>query len=370
MSKFFKTTISKLKNIVSFNPENNPNESTNDENTVFLKIENNKLIFEILSFRYLLIGKEDVETSDNIEMILPLKRLQDIIKKFPDNTEISFEQIKDTIKIEVSDIKYNIRIPNERDRNKVSIDKKQEYKVDRDSFLKSIKKVKIAMSDDDARYYLNGINIEVYKDQNDNIYPFLAASNGSMLAVSRKKENEWTFLQKAIIPRKIIPEIIKILEKAESEIFISFDENKMDIKTNSLEIIFKLVDGEFPDYNAVIPYNNDKIVLVKNTDLKSIVEKTTLISIDKAINVKLTILNNNLNIEISSSDGSQASSDIKANYSGEEIKIVLNSKYLLEILEQISDDNLLLKVKDNVSSLLIEQEKNKDLLFVLMPIRI
>lgn len=370
MDKKFTIEAKKLRNIVLFNPEIGPDDLSNTESSVFIKVSGGKLLFEILSFRYLLVGKEDISNKESMEMILPLRRLQDIIKSFSDDVKITFKEEKENlISVEADGIKFKIKTCEQEGRSQIGDDKGEEYKVQRDELLESMKKVKIAMGDDEVRYYLNGIHIEVYKDKEGGYHTFMVATNGHILATSGEKKEDYKLLQKAIMPKKVIPEIIKILEKGENEVLISFSKNKMNIKTENLEILLKLVEGEFPDYEKVIPYKNSKEVKINTAALQDVLGKVCIVSNDKTKNVKISIKSENIDLEISSSDGSMAKADIKTDYDGDEINTVLNAKYLLDILGQISEKNLVFKIEDGSSPLLIQQENNKNLLFVLMPIR-
>lgn len=371
MDKKFTVEAKKLKNIILFNPEIGPDDSTNAESSIFIKISDKILTFEILSFRYLLIGKEEIESNENLEMILPLKRLQDIIKSFPDNTQIVFREEKEKIvNVEADGIKFKIKTCEQEGRNQIVNDNGDEYTIKKDDILESMKKVRIAMGDDEVRYYLNGINLEIYKDSDNNHHVFTVATNGHILATSGKKEDNWEILQKAIIPKKVIPEIIKILEKADETVNISFSKGKMNIKSKNLEILIKLIEGDFPDYEKVIPYNNSKDITIKTSSLKSVVEKISIVSNDKTKNIKIFIKSGNIDLEITSSDGSTANSNIETDYSGEDIEMTLNAKYLIDILNQTDEDKIIFKIEDSISPIIIQQEKNKDLLFVLMPIRV
>jgi len=370
MDNKFTIEAKKLRNIVLFNPEIGPDDLSNTESSIFIKITNGKLLFEILSFRYLLIGQEDIESNQIMEMILPLRRLQDIIKSFSDNTKITFREDKEkTVIVEADGIKFRIKTCEQEGRNQIDDDRGGGYSIQKDEFLEGIKKVRIAMGDDEVRYYLNGIHIELYKDQKDNFHVFMVATNGHILATSGEKSDEWQLLQKAIMPKKVIPEIIKILEKSSNQILISFNKNKMDVKSDNLEILLKLIEGEFPDYEKVIPHKNSKYVVINANSLKDIVGKISIVSNDKTKNIKMLLKNGSIDLEITGSDGSAANSNISADYSGEDMEIVLNAKYLIDILSQITEENIIIRIEDSISPLLIEQEKSKNLLFVLMPVR-
>ena len=217
MDKKFSIEAKKLRNIVLFNPEIGPDDLSNTESSVFVKISSGKLLFEILSFRYLLIGQEEIDSNETMEMILPLKRLQDIIKSFSDDTKINFKEDKEkSVIVEADGIKFKIKTCEQEGRNQIGDDRGEEYKVQRDELLGSIKSLFIfsatqvnalAMGDDEVRYYLNGIHIEVYKDKENNYHTFMVATNGHILATSGEKNEDWELLQKAIMPKKVIPEI-------------------------------------------------------------------------------------------------------------------------------------------------------------------
>jgi DNA polymerase III subunit beta len=370
MDRKFTIEARKLRNVVLFNPEVGPDDNSNTESSIFIKVSDKKLVFEILSFRYLLIGKEDVDSNEGFEMVLPLKRLQDIVKSFADDVKITFKEEKENlVSLEVGGIKFKMKTCEQEGRNHIGDDRGEEYKINRDDLLESIKKVKIAMGDDEVRYYLNGINIEIYSDENSKCHTFTVATNGHILATSGEKKEEYKLLQKAIMPKKVIPDIMKILEKGENEVLVSFSKGKMDIKTKNLEILLKLVDGEFPDYEKVIPYNNSKEIKINVDILKDVLGKVSIVSNDKTKNVKISIKSESIDLEMVSSDGSMARGDIKTNYTGDEINTVLNAKYLLDILGQINGESFSFKMEDGASPILIQQENNKGLLFVLMPIR-
>ena len=110
MDKKFTIEAKKLRNIVLFNPEVGPDDLSNTESSIFIKVSDGKLLFEILSFRYLLVGKEVIGGKENLEMILPLKRLQDIVKSFSDDVKITLKEEKENlITVEADCIKIKIK---------------------------------------------------------------------------------------------------------------------------------------------------------------------------------------------------------------------------------------------------------------------
>jgi DNA polymerase-3 subunit beta len=376
MEKKFSLETKNLKNIILFNPEISLEDVGGADGSITIKISNGELTFRILSFRYLLIGTEHLDLNDDLEMVLPLKKLQDIIRNFPDDTKIDFTITKaGTVNISVNEIKFKLKmILNEGNTQILDEKNKTKYIVLKDKFLEGLRKVKIAMGDDEVRYYLNGIHIEVLQDKNKKDETvkdtFFVATSGHLLATYGNKVEGSEILEKAIIPKKVIPDVIKVLEKTEKdEIEISFEHNKMGIKTDNLEIALKLIEADFPDYNKVIPQNNDKLLIIDVERFKNILTKVSLISAtDKNKDVKLKANNGILELEVTSADGNTATGEINLETGSDEVETKLNIKYLLDILGQITD-KILIKFVDGNMPILMEQDTNKSLIFVVMPIR-
>jgi len=371
VEKTFTLEVKDLKNIALFAPEMSP-DSGSDEGSVLLSIANDKLRFEILSFRYLLTGRETINGNTvNTELSLPLRRLQDIVKSFSPTAKITFKESKDeAVNVDVEGIKFKIKTLGQDGKNQVSDERGEGYSIPSHLLMDGVKRVRIAMGDDEVRYYLNGISIEVYKDNGGQYHAFLAATNGHVMSVCGEKSAEWTLMQKAIIPKKVIPDVVKVLEKADENVVLSFVKNKMNLATEHLEIFLKLVEAEFPDYERIIPYNNSKEVKFDVTSLKDVLGKILLVSNDKTKNVRISFNSGLAVLELASSDGSVANGSIVIDYSGDTLETSLNAKYLLDILAQLSEKNVVFKLEDGVSPILIQQENNKNLLFVLMPVRL
>jgi DNA polymerase-3 subunit beta len=360
-----------LKNIALFNPELGPSEFANVEGAIFLKVSNKELLFEILSFRYLLVGREIIESNEEIEVVLPLKKIQDIIKSFGDETKISFKIGKDnSVNLDADGIKFKIKTVEQEGRNQIPSDLGDDYVINKEEFLEGIKKVKIAMGEDEVRYYLNGINFELYKDKNGDNHLFFVSTNGHILATYGEKKEDYELVWKSIIPKKVIPDIVKVLEKSIGTIKVSFSKTKLNIKGDNLEILVKLIEAEFPDYEKVIPYKNSKNLIFGVESLKDVLSKISIVSNnDKTKNVKFNLSNNLVSMEVVGSDGNLANAEIPIEYSGENVEIILNTKYLLEILTQLDEEMFLIKFEDGSSPLLLLQRESKKMLFVLMPIR-
>jgi DNA polymerase-3 subunit beta len=367
----FSLEVKKLKNIVLFSPEIGQDDSSNADGSITIKIKNGKLSYSILSFRYLLIGNEDVTTDVDVETVLPLKKLQDILRSFADDSVINFK-IKDTnVSIEIDKVKYKFKEINREGIGSVIEDENgKEYKVSKDKLLGGFKKVKVAMGDDEVRYYLNGIHLEVLEKDNETDL-FFVATSGHLLATFGDKKDGFQISQKSIVPKKVIPELIKVLEKSsKDEVTISFIKNKMSLKIENLEIVVKLIEAEFPDYNRVIPQNNNKSVTFKINEFKNVLNKLSIISnADKNKDFKITTEEKIASLEVVNAEGHAANTEIVFDEKVDNFETKLNTKYIQDILAQFEKETFIVDFIDGSSPLIFRQNEVKDLLFVIMPIR-
>ncbi|MDR3289920.1 MAG: DNA polymerase III subunit beta [Rickettsiales bacterium] len=372
MEKNFVIKNGALKGIALFSPEVSPEDSSGSEGSVSLTIKDNKLTFKISSFRYVLVGEESIEINDNVDLILPLKKLQDIVKNFDNEQELKFK-IKDSdIEIKISGIKYKLKALEMNDGQIIQEERGEEYLVKTSKFLEGFKKLKIAMGDDEVRYYLNGIHTEILQNKNNENDLFFVATSGHLMGTFGHKQEGFEIKEKAIVPKKVVSEVIKVLESASEEVKVSIKNNKMSVKTEKLEILVKLIEAEFPDYNRVIPNENSKTITFETDIFKTTLSKILIISAtDKSKEVTLLSKDKVLNLEVVSENGQTADAEIPLTNDFDELNTKLNSKYILDILAQIvGDGNTKIRFFDGNSPLIIEKENDKNLLYVVMPIRV
>ena len=138
------------------------------------------------------------------------------------------------------------------------------------------------------------------------------------------------------------------------------------------DIIFisKLIDGSFPDYKRVIPKDNSNILKVNREILLSAVDRVSTIANEKSPVIKFKLLQNVLNLNTINNESSTASEDLKINYNGDDIEIGFNSKYIMDIVNNLEDEEISIKLKDNTSPIIATENSNSNLVYVLMPMRV
>ena len=167
-----------------------------------------------------------------------------------------------------------------------------------------------------------------------------------------------------IIPRKTISEIQKLTLENDGDVEVKISENKLKFVFNNIEVTSKVIDGTFPDYQRVIPFQNDKAMSVKTSVLTDAVDRVATLSRHRGRAVKLSLKDNNLILSVTSPEA------ISVDFKGEDFEIGFNSKYLLDILSQLSGDTVKLLFSEPNSPCLVLDPNDEATLYVLMPMRV
>ena len=298
--------------------------------------------------------------------------LYEIIRKIPEGNEIEFiSNDGKRFSVRSGNSKFSLAcLPKEDFPIIETIQLKSELVIDAQVLLNLINKTKFAISNEETRYFLNGIYLHNKKIEN-NDYLCLVATDGHRLAkIDFAYTNGLTDLPGVIIPKKTINELCKLLADCTSNIKINFDPNKVVFYINKIVLISKLIDGNFPNYEKVIPKNNNNILRIKRRDFCEAIDRVSTITNEKSPAIKFTLFDNLMNMTSIDAESGSATEDIETEYDGPKIEIGFNSKYILEMINQLDDEKIVLKFNDSTSPVIATQSTSPDLIYVLMPMRV
>jgi DNA polymerase-3 subunit beta len=233
-----------------------------------------------------------------------------------------------------------------------------------------IEKVIFTASTEESRYNLNGIFLENVTLEDMNVVRMVATDGHRLGLIDRESQELLDIKSGAIIPKRGLNEVKKIVGEYPDELKISIGENNFIVKANSYIIIIRLIDGEFPDYKQVIPKENDKIIKLNNRDFTSCLRRVSTISADRVEGVKFTIKKGAIELYSSNQDLGNAMEEFPAMYDGTEMNIGFNGRYIIDALSAIDEDEFLLELKDETSAAIIRPAEGKNLLYVIMPMRV
>lgn len=312
----------------------------------------------------------DTEVIKSGSTTVPAQTFFDIIRKIPENSTIIISQEdSSSLIIKSGRSKYNIPCIDSTEFPEISeIDLDNEIEIDSQKMLKMIDRTKFAISNDETRYNLNGIFLQLVGGDADKSNEIrTVATDGHRLSLS--------FIETAsndsfgvIIPKKAVAEIRRVIE-GQNKISISVSDVKIKIRTDDTIIISKLIDGEFPPYDRVIPKNNNQIAIIHKKTFIDSIERVSIVATDKHRSIKLSFSNNKLVLQANSSESGFAYEEIDIKYSGDNMDTGFNARYLADIINQIDKEELIMKFSDGMSPAIIEAESLSSL-FVIMPIRV
>ena len=305
--------------------------------------------------------------SEDFQTTISARKLFDITRALPEksNIDIQIEETKVIVKAKKS--RFNLQTLPAKDYPVMKKDENEtvELKLSQKIFKQLLKQVDFAMAQQDIRYYLNGLFIEI-KEKNINI----VGTDGHRLSFTSAILKEPSKNIQVIVPRKTIVELVKLLGDTDDLIHINFTNNQVNFKFNDIDLITKVIDGKFPDYSRVIPEGHTNVFNINRELLLDAMLRASILSNDKYRGIRMVVEENNLKLVSNNSEHEEAEEELEIVYKGEKIDIGFNVTYLIDVLTNIQSDQLSIAFSDSSSSCLVTIPKNKEYKYVVMPMRI
>ena len=245
-------------------------------------------------------------------------------------------------------------------------------------FCDMVEKSVYAASVDETRYNLNGVLFEsAPKEAGDPDQVVMVATDGHRLVRLERTFQDRGALDRddpVILPRKGLGELKRLVD-AETDntgdkLSFGLHENHAVVRCGRSTLGMRLIDGAFPDYKQVIPKLADKVVRIARADLTASLRRVSVLAADKSQPVKLSLDKDELTVSCSNPDAGEIADDVPVEYAGDPIEIAFNAKYLSDALASLPDENVLLKLTDNLSPGLLAGVDETSQLCVVMPMRI
>lgn len=303
----------------------------------------------------------------------PAHMLYDIVRKMPEGAQVQAELLAgDSGRLAVSagSIRFELACLPQEDFPQVSAGAlPHKFNLDAADLIALVDKTRFAISTEETRFYLNGIYVHAAEDKEKTLRA--VATDGHRLArYDLELPDGAAGMPGVIIPRKTIAELRRLLEDAEGAIEIALSDTKIQFNFSGVELTSKLIDGSFPEYQRVIPTNNDKVLMLDAKEFSHAVDRVSTISADKTRAVKLNIEKDRVTLSVVNPESGTATEDLGANYNADGIEIGFNARYLLDITGQVEGKEVRFLLSDSGSPTLIEDTDDGRTLYVLMPMRV
>jgi DNA polymerase III subunit beta len=302
---------------------------------------------------------------------IPATILYDILRKISGNSDIKFD-LKSENKLNLitdnSDFNLNC-LPIDNFPNFSDDFETDEISFNSSKFLTLLNKTKISISNDDTRHYLNGIYLYLSESQSRTYLTGVATDSHRLSSSSIEIDKNKVF-HSIILPKKTVFQLCNLLVDANEKVLIQTSETKIQFKIGKVKLTSKVIDGKFPDYKKVVPTDNDKILTVNSSDFVQAIERVITVSLDRKEGVKLNLGRDNIKFSVNSTNSGDGNEVVKSNFTGEEMIVSFNSKYLTDIAFEVEDKNLKINLKDPISPVLVEDMSDKNSYYVVMPMKI
>lgn len=233
-----------------------------------------------------------------------------------------------------------------------------------------IDRTRFAISTEETRYYLNGIYIHAAQREGTDVLRAVATDGHRLASVEVPLPDGAKGMPGVIVPRKTVTELRKLIDESSEDITVSLSETKIRFSFDEAVLTSKLIDGTFPDYERVIPTGNDKDMEVERKVFADAVDRVSAISTEKSRAVKLSLSKGTLVLSASSPDAGSATEELEVSYDGGELEVGFNSRYLLDITQQIEGDQAHFVLADAASPTIVREVGDSSALYVLMPMRV
>lgn len=304
---------------------------------------------------------------------VPAHTMHDIVRKLPDGSQVEVETAGDggsmTLRAGRSTFKLGC-LPVEDFPSMAGGELPVTFALSAGDLRMLIDRTRFAISTEETRYYLNGIYLHAGEAGDVPVLRAVATDGHRLARVEMALPDGAEQMPGVIVPRKTTTELLKLSDETAGIIEIQLSETKIRFAFESVVLTSKLIDGTFPDYERVIPSDNDKTMEVDANSFAKAVDRVSTISTEKSRAVKLAISEGALVLSATSADQGSANEEVEISYGGAEMEIGFNSAYLLDITRQIEGDGARFTLKDAGSPTIIQDVADSSALYVLMPMRV
>ena len=318
-------------------------------------------------------GVYQAEVTEPGGVTLSARKLFEIVRELPEE-EVSFETSESnwaTIKSGSAVFKFT-GLPKEEFPTLPEMEGQELVPVDAELMRELIRKTIFAAGDNDTRYVLNGIYM-VVADEGGTRTIQMVGTDGHRLAILKKDlegEVAKAAAGTAIIPKKSAAELKKLLDEDEGQLQMAMSRNHIVFKIDSLYMVTRLIEGNYPNYEQVIPAGNDRQVTIDKGALASALKRVSLLSRERTNAVKFNFSGGSAVLSSQNPEMGEAREDVSIEYGGEEIEVGFNAKYILDALSVMDQDKVNLMLKDSLSPCVISPADGGGYRCVVMPMRV
>jgi DNA polymerase III subunit beta len=335
---------------------------------VLIEIENNKVRTTASDSEIEQTATLNCKVDGNLKTTVNGKKMNDILKTLPENSiiKIIHDLNKERLEIKFGRSRFNLAtidvehfplMEGKKDGKKIEIETQE--------FLLAIKSTSLAMANQDIRTFLNGALLELKNGELT-----LVASDGHRMSIARMKIASQDQNFEVIIPRKTVMELEKMLSSEHGMTQITVNNGSVEFSTSNKQMISKLIDAKYADYEKVLPKYNDICISIDRSEFLKTLQRVSVLSNEKMKGTKFRFSENTMQITLNSIENDSAEESLDIEYNFPQLTIGFNVTYLIEYLNSVDTNEIRINLKDSDTSVIIEPLGNIEQKYVIMPMLI
>jgi len=332
-----------------------------------VQVQNGQLSLTGTDLEVEMVSRIAVDDAQDGETTIPARKLFEIIRALPDGSRITVSQTGDKITVQAGRSRFTLATLPANDFPSVDeVEATERVAIGEATLKELIERTAFAMAQQDVRYYLNGLLFDLRGDALRTV-----ATDGHRLALCETDlEKSSGAKRQIIVPRKGVTELQRLLESGDREIELEVGRSHVRVKRDDVTFTSKLIDGRFPDYEAVIPIGADREVKVDREALRASLQRAAILSNEKYRGIRVEVSPGNLKISAHNPEQEEAQEEIEADTTVSDLAIGFNVNYLLDALSALRDEHVVIQLRDSNSSALVREASSEKSRHVVMPLRL
>lgn len=332
-----------------------------------VQVKNGQLSLTGTDLEVEMVSRIAVEDAEDGETTIPARKLFEIIRALPDGSRITVSQTGEKITVQAGRSRFTLATLPANDFPSVDeVEATERVAIGEATLKELIERTAFSMAQQDVRYYLNGLLFDLRGDTLRAV-----ATDGHRLSLC---ETELTrpsgSKRQIIVPRKGVTELQRLLESGDREIELEVGRTHVRVKRDDVTFTSKLIDGRFPDYEAVIPIGADREVKVDREALRAALQRAAILSNEKYRGIRVEVSPGNLKISAHNPEQEEAQEEIEAETTVSDLAIGFNVNYVLDALSALRDEYVIVQLRDSNSSALVRESSSEKSRHVVMPLRL
>ena len=313
-----------------------------------------------------LVASVAVDVEKGGEVTVPGRKLLDICRALPDGATVNVSLAGEKVTVRSGRSRFTLStLPAAEFPTVEDIKAQQKISMPQSLLRRLIEKTQFSMANQDVRYYLNGMLLEV----TGNIVRGVATDGHRLAMCELNMDGADAAPQQVILPRKGVLELHRLIGD-EGECTLEIGTNHLRVGLDGIRLTSKLIDGRFPDYERVIPKESDAPMLADRTQLADCLNRIRILANEKYKGVRVELKPGSVTVQAHNPEQEEAEEEIEVQYDGPAMEIGFNVEYLIAALRALDAENARLEFRDSASSCLIQDPERRDCKYVVMPMRL